>query len=387
MTAMAAILGVGERPQGRITGRSPMDLHEELAHLALADAGMELAEIDCVLTVAPRSDPYLIHAAALAEHLRIRPAVAYTLEAGGGAPMAMVELAGMLIAAGRATAALIVAADMPLGSITRHSYVKTLAEAGPVHPDIEVPFAPSVPSLFGLVAQRHMAEHGTTEAHLAAVAVQDRRAAARHPHAHMRAPLTAAEHAASPMIATPLRRLDCAVVSDGGGALVVTAPARARRGPHRPVEVIGTGSAMGHLHLSGAPSLTGFTAGEALDRALAGSGVTRGEVDLALVYDCYTIAMLVNLEDLGFVAKGAAGPAFAAGEFDRDGRLPVNPHGGLLSHGHPARGGGFGGLVEAVVQLRGEAGERQLPSPEVAIVHGMGGCFATHVAQVLRGAA
>ena len=383
----AVIAGIGELPQGRSTAVSPLDLHEDLIRLACVDGGIGLEEIDCLLTVSPRSDPYLIHAVGLAEHLRIKPAIAFTLEAGGGGPMAMVELARRWIEDGTVGAALIVAADMPLGAVSRKSYIKTLAEVGPVHPDVEVPFAPSVPSMFALVARRHMHEYGTSEAHFAAVAVQERQAAQRHPNAHMRGPMSADDHAASPWIATPLRRLDCAPVSDGGGAIVMTSMARARSGYQRPVEVLGTGFSMGHMHLSAAPSLTAFSAGMAIERALASAAVSRKDIDVALVYDCYTIAMIVNVEDLGLAAKGQAGPGFAAGEFDLDGRLPINPHGGLLSHGHPARGGGFGNLVEAVIQIRGTAGERQVDGANVAMAHGMGGVFATHAVQLLRGAA
>ncbi len=383
----AVIAGIGELPQGRSPAASPLVLHEDLVRAACADAGVDLDGIDCLLTVSPRSDPYLIHAGGLAEYLRIAPPVTLTFEAGGGGPMAMVDYAARMIAAGTVGTALIVAADMPLGSVSRKSYVKALAEVGPVHPDVEVPFSPSVPSMFGLVARRHMEEFGTTDEHFAAVAVQERRSAQRHPNAHMRAPMTAEDHAASPMIATPLRRLDCAPVSDGGGAIVMTSRERAKGGGHPPVEVIGTGYATGHMHLSAAPSLTAFTAGRAFDAALAAAGITRDAIDVALVYDCYTIAMLVNLEDLGFAAKGRAGPGFLAGEFELDGRLPVNPHGGLLSHGHPARGGGFGNLVEAVIQLRGTAGERQVDGARVALAHGMGGVFATHAVQLLRAAA
>jgi acetyl-CoA acetyltransferase len=164
-------------------------------------------------------------------------------------------------------------------------------------------------------------------------------------------------------------------VSDGGGAIVVTAADRVRT-PR--VEVLGAGFSSTHMHLSAAPSMTTFGAGTACERALAQAGLALASVDVALVYDCFTIAMLVNLEDLGLAPAGSAGPAFAAGAFGPNGKLPVNPHGGLLSHGHPARAGGMGQLVEAVLQLRGGAGERQLRHARVALVHGMGGVFATH---------
>jgi acetyl-CoA acetyltransferase len=370
-----AIAGVGELPQGRSDAPHTMALHERLATLALADAGMTLDDIDAVLTVSPRSDPYLIHAAALAEHLGIAPAVTWTLEAGGAAPAAMVETARGLIASGTARAVLAVAADMPLGSVSRNSYVATLGEAGPVHPDIERPYGPSVPSLFATVACAHMARYGTLAEHLGAVAVQNRKAAASHPNAHYRDAIDLDAYRASRMIADPLRLLDCAPVSDGGGAIVVTA---AGRTGDRGVMLLSSGFSTTHLHLSAAPSLTGFGAGAALERALAQAELTRPAIDVALVYDCFTIALLVNLEDLGFTAPGTSGPAYAEGRFGPRGALPVNPHGGLLSHGHPARAGGMGQLVEAVMQLRGEAGARQVRDARVALVHGMGGVFATH---------
>jgi acetyl-CoA acetyltransferase len=135
---------------------------------------------------------------------------------------------------------------------------------------------------------------------------------------------------------------------------------------------------MTHLHLSAAPSLTAHGAGLALDRALSFAKRARSDIDVALVYDCFSIAMLINAEDLGFAPKGGAGAAFRGGEFKRGGRLPINTHGGLLSHGYPGRAAGIGNLIEAVVQLRGEAGERQIPNAEMTMTHGMGGLFATH---------
>ena len=375
MSTRVAIAGMGELPQGRSPLANTMALHAQLATLALEDAQLELSDVDALLTVAPRSDPYLIHAAAVAEHLGITPAVTWTLEAGGAAPAAMVDTARGLIANGTARTVLIVAADMPLGGVSRNAYVSTLAEAGPVHPDLERPYGPSVPSMFATVARAHMDRYGTSGDHLAAVAIQNRKAAAGHPNAHYREPIDVDAYRASRMIADPLRLLDCAPVSDGGGAIVVTAFDRAG---DRKVEVLGAGFSTSHLHLSAAPSLTAFSAGDALERALTQAGVQRQHIDVALVYDCFTIAMLVNLEDLGFAKAGDSGPAFADGRFALGGDLPVNPHGGLLSHGHPARAGGMGHLVEAVVQLRGAAGERQVKDARIAIVHGMGGVFATH---------
>jgi acetyl-CoA acetyltransferase len=381
MSTRVAVAGVGELPQGRSPLPNTMTLHARLAALALEDAQIMLDEVDALLTVAPRSDPYLIHAAALAEHLGIAPAVTWTLEAGGAAPAALADVARGLIANGTARTVLIVAADMPLGGVSRNVYVNTLGEAGPIHPDLERPYGPSVPAMFATVARAHMERYGTTAQHLAAVAIQNRNAAVQHPNAHYREPIDVAAHHASRLIADPLRLLDCAPVSDGGGAVVITASNRVR---DRKVEVLGAGFSTSHLHLSAAPSLTGFSAGQALDRALTQSRVQRDDIDVALVYDCFTIATLVNLEDLGFAKPGQSGPAFAEGSYGPGSDVPVNPHGGLLSHGHPARAGGMGQLIEAVVQLRGECGKRQVRDAAVALVHGMGGVFATHGVLVLE---
>jgi acetyl-CoA acetyltransferase len=183
-----------------------------------------------------------------------------------------------------------------------------------------------------------------------------------------------------------LRLLDCSPVSDGGAAVVVTSADRAGKAGNKPARVMGAGFAMTHLHLSAAPSLTSHGAGLALDRALAFAGRQRSDIDIALVYDCFSIAMLINTEDLGFAAKGKAGTAFRDGEFKPDGRIPINTHGGLLSHGYPGRAAGIGNLIEAVVQLRGDAGNRQIPNARMTMTHGMGGLFATHGVLLLEAA-
>jgi acetyl-CoA acetyltransferase len=201
MSTRVAIAGVGELPQGRSALPNTMTLHARLASLALQDAQIGLNEVDALLTVAPRSDPYLIHAAALAEHLNITPAVTWTLEAGGAAPAAMVDTARGLIANGTAHTVMIVAVDMPLGGVSRNAYVNTLAEAGPVHPDLERPYGPSVPAMFATVARAHMDRYGTSADHLAAVAMQNRRAAALHPNAHYREAMDLAAYHESCMIA------------------------------------------------------------------------------------------------------------------------------------------------------------------------------------------
>lgn len=373
MSAHVYISGVGELPQGRSNLPNPMSLHAELCRSALIDAGLEWGQVDAVLTVSPRSDPYLIHAAALSEYLDISPAVTWSLEAGGAAPAAMIETARGLIKGGACANILIVAADMPLSGVSRDRYVTALSQSGPVHPEYEVPYGPSVPSMFGLVARAYANRWGDIDPALAAVALQNRSAACRHPNAHFREMFDAVAYRESRVIADPLKLLDCAPVSDGGGALVVTGTPTSRSVP-----VAGLGFSYSHMHLSAADDLCAFNTGKALDMALIQAGASRNDLDLALVYDCFTIAMLVNLEGLGLSEQGRAGQDFINGRFAPDGELPVNTHGGLLSHGHPARAGGIGNIIEGVVQLRGEADLRQVQNAKFALAHGMGGVFATH---------
>lgn len=373
-----AIAGIAELPQGRMSGITPMALHEKLARMAIKDAGLQPQDVDAIITLSPRSDPYLIHATALAEYMGLLPEVALTIEGGGAAPATMTDLARTMILGRRARTVLFVAADMPLGVVSRDSYVQTLADAGPVHPDLERPYGPSVPSLFGMVARAYMQRYGATELDLAAVSLHDRANAMRHPNAHMRAPLDLDGYLASRCVADPLRLLDCTPVSDGGAAVVVTTLERARDAPLAPAKVLGAGFSMSQMHLSAAPDLIPRGAGRALESALRHADLGADAIDVALVYDCFTIALLLNLEDLGFAPSGGAGAAFREGRFAPTGPLPVNTHGGLLSHGYPGRAAGIGNLVEAVVQLRGEAGERQVPDVEVTLTHGMGGVFATH---------
>ncbi len=377
-----AIRGIAELPQGKGSWPSTMALHEALVLEALADAKLGLADVDVLLTVEPRSDPYLIHAAALGERLGIAPETCISFEAGGGAPVLMMQAAQEMLQAGRGRTAVVVAADLPLTGVTRDRYVSQLAQVGPVHPEFEVPYAPSVPSMFALVASRYLHLHGGRPDMFWPVARHCREMAARHPNAHMRAPLTHEAYTASRSIADPLRLLDCAPVSDGGGALVLTA-ADAAGNPWPDIVLAGVGSAGSQLHLSKAASLDRFDAGQALDRALARAGVARSDIDVALIYDCFTVALAMNMEDMGLAPRGEAAALFESGRFGLSGGLPVNTHGGLLSHGHPARAGGMGNVIEAIVQLRQAGGERQVSDCGHALVHGMGGVFANHAVAIL----
>jgi acetyl-CoA acetyltransferase len=252
-----------------------------------------------------------------------------------------------------------------------------LAQVG--HHDYEVPFGPTIPAYYALVASRYMHVHGVSELDLAEFAVLMRRHAALHPGAHLREPITVADVLGSRPIAAPLKVLDCCPVSDGAVALLVSAESVGAR-----IRIAGAAQAHPHQHVSAAADLADFGLGECAGRALGEARATRDEVDLLAIYDSFTITLLVLLEETGFAPRGKAAALARDGVFGRDGRWPLNPHGGLLSFGHSGVAGGLAHIVEACRQLRGEAGARQLRSPHLAFVHGDGGVMSSHVSLVLR---
>jgi acetyl-CoA acetyltransferase len=199
----------------------------------------------------------------------------------------------------------------------------------------------------------------------------------------MRKPITAADVLNAKPIAEPLTMLDCCLISDAGGAFIVTSPERARDLPCKPAYLLGIGECHTHEHLLCADSLTRFGAVESGRAAYAMAGLGPKDMDLAQLYDCFTIVPIIELEELGFCAQGEGGAFFAAGKTGIHGELPVNTHGGMLSHAHAGAVGGLMGIVEAVRQLRGGLGERQVPNAEVALVHNEGGILSSHCTAIL----
>ena len=236
---------------------------------------------------------------------------------------------------------------------------------------------------YAMAARAHMHEFGTTSEQLAAVAVAARAHAARHPGAEMREPITIADVLASPVIADPLHVLDCSLWSDGGGAVVVTSAERARDFPQPPVYLLGIGEGHWHEHLFAARSLVTTAASESGPRAYEMAGLGPSDMDFAEIYDCFTSVAIVELEDLGFCKKGEGGPFVEAGRIAPGGALPVNTNGGLLSHSHTGHPGSMFALTEAVTQLRGTAGERQVEGAGVGLVHGQGGVLSSHCTVIL----
>lgn len=375
----AWISGSGLTPFGRQPGRDALGWQSTAALLALDDAGLRPQDVDAVFAGYATTLGHLMPADLLAAQLGIRPAVAGGLSAGGATGLAMVAAAVRLVEAGAAGTVLVAAGEDRASGQSGETSTRTLAQVG--HRDYEVPTGCTVPGYYALLASAHLHRHGLDRTALAPLAVQMRAHAARHPGAHHRTPVTAADVLGSRPVADPLHLLDCCPVSDGGAAFVVTS----RHAPERSVRVLGIGEAHRHQHVSEADPAS-FGAREAAGRALAQADREVGDVDVAGVYDSFTITLALLLEEIGFSAPGRSGADAADGRFDLTGPLPLNTHGGLLSYGHCGVAGGMAHLAEVIAHLRGEAGDRALPRPpRTGFVHADGGVLSAHVSLVLEG--
>lgn len=359
-------------------GRGTLGLMSLAATAALEDAGLVRGDIDGLITGYSTTLPHLMLSTVFAEHFGLQPSYAHGVQLGGATGFAMVMLAHELVEAGVARHILVVAGEDRLSGQTRDAAVQTLAQVG--HPEYEVPLGPTIPAYYGLVASRYMHEHGTTREGLAELAVLMRRQAARHPGAQFRDPIAVADVLASKPIAEPLRILDCCPVSDGGAAVVVSRERTGQAG----VRIAGCGQAHTHQHVTAAPSLTAFGAAAAAGRAGLGTRIAVPDIRYAAIYDSFTITLAILLEELGLAPRGGSGDLARAGHFDRDGAVPLNTHGGLLSYGHCGVGGAMAHLVETQLQMTGRAGDRQVGDASLALLHGDGGVLSSHVSLLLE---
>jgi acetyl-CoA acetyltransferase len=369
----AAIVGIGESRVGRIPGRSALQLQADAVRAALADAELTLSDIDGVFTTPLRVERWNMPAGVVAHHFGIKPNYLSTVDLAGASGVGMISQAVQAVEAGLCRTALCVAGQNLLSHKSRDDAVKSMAEGGSAHPQFEVPYGPLVPSLYALIAQRHMHEFGTTPEQLAEVAVAIRYHASLNPNAHKRDPLTVTDVTGSRMVTTPLHVLDCAIVSDGAAAVIVTRADHAKDLKSKPIHLLGQGFGLRHSHIGEHKNLTTTGAVESGAAAFRSAGVAPADIDVAQIYDCFTITVIVELEDLGFCPKGEGGRFVEGGRIRLGGELPVTTHGGLLSGGHPGLPGGFFHVVEGVRQLRHEAGARQVENAELALVHGNGG--------------
>lgn len=377
----ATILGVAEADLGVFPELTSLDLHLQAILRAIEAAGVSPKDIDGVCVskggdLRPRDLPALD----IAQALGIEPRFIDTTLAGGASPVIQVARAAQAISEGRCTFAVVSYAST---QASRHLRSQ-VPDGGWPGAELERSTGyRNVISVHALVAQRHMFEFNTTERHFASVAVAARSWAALNPSALRREPLTVEDVLASPIVSSPLHALDCCLVTDGGGA-VVLGPRRFR-GHERPVVIRGFAERHSPPSIIYRESLTKCAAVDTGLRALAESGLRCGDIDVLEIYDAFTDMPIVLLECLGFMKPGQAGPAIAEGQTMPGGNQPMNTAGGGLSHCHPGMYGVFL-VIEAVRQLQGNLRDRQVPNADLALCHGVGGGgFGSHATLVLEG--
>ena len=381
MSTGVAIAGVGEADEiGIVPHKSALQMHAEAASNALAHAHLALTDVDALFTCGLDFMPSLM----VAEYLGLRPAYSSSNSIGGSSFVAHVHEAVRAIASGACEVALVTHGE------TRRSNRKRGVSARPTHDDPWLPDwqwersygVQSPPSAYALAATRHMHEYGTTSKQLAEIAVATRAWAALNPRALKRDPLTVDDVLSSPFVVYPFHALDCCLVTDAGGAVVLTSVARARTLGVPVVEVLGSAVAHTHYGISQMPDLTTTPAAVTGAAAFSQAGLRPSDIDVAELYDSFTFTVLVTLEDLGFCAKGEGGDFVSGQRTSPTGDFPLNTSGGGLSYTHPGMFGMFL-LVEAVRQLRGECADRQVPGAETALVNGMGGYLSSAATAIL----
>lgn len=370
----ACIIGIGETPysRGGTPGLSQLGLQLQASARAIEDAGLSNGDIDGILPF-----PALATAEEIAANLGIEDLrFAATLHMGGAAPVAALQAAAMAVTAGVARHVLIPAGwNGYSGRRTREIVTsdETAIPGGAIARDYYMPYGLTAPlQWYSLMARRHMHEYGTTPEQLGAIAMTMRQHAQLNPNAVMRGkPMSMAEYLASPMIADPYRLFDCCLETDGAAAVVVTTAERARDLRRRAVYIMAV--AEGHPYpaddLLNRPDPFSVGLTYAAPKAFAAAGVRPADADFAQIYDCFTFEVLQQIEEAGFCARGEGGAFVSDGRIALGGELPVNTHGGLLSEAHVL---GLGHIVEAVRQLRGDAGERQVAGAEIGVVTGWG---------------
>lgn len=369
----SAIVGIAEVDTFKTEGRSPSGLAAVAAREAVRDAGLEFGDIDGLFT---SSAYYSMPTLTIGEYLGLNPRFVDSTSIGGCSFISHVAHATAAIEAGLCEVALVL-----YGSTQRSDRGKLVSNAE--WSTYEQPYGLIHPlSSIGMIANRHMHEYGTTSEHLAEVAVSARKWAQLNPNAPYPKELTVEEVLESQVITSPLHKLDCCLVTDGGAALVLTSAERARDLRDDPIYLMGAGEAQNHRNILQMDDLTTTRAGESAKRAMDIAQVGLPDIDTVHVYDAFTITLMILLEDLGFCAKGEGGPFIADGNIAPGGTVPVNTNGGGMSFCHPGMLSMFL-LVEAVRQLRGTAGERQIPGARRSLVHGMGLTLAAHATAVL----
>lgn len=370
--ASVSIVGSGTAGFGIAGDLNSLDLAALASKRALDDAGIALKDVDGIFTA---SAYHFLATLSMSEYLGIKPRVADGTMIGGSSFVGYIQSAMTALSNHQCDVALIC-----YGSNQRSGKKPPLTESNP-HETLYQPRNPITP--FALAAARHMSQFGTTREDLAAIAVAARSWAQLNPDAFSREPLTIADVLSSKMISTPLSVRDCCLVTDGAGALVLTRREETSRSKaSSPIHVLGTGLDLAHRQISEMDDFTTTGATRSGKQAFAMAGIAPSDVDVVEVYDAFTISTLLFLEDLGFCPKGEGGRFVRDGSIGVGGTLPVNTNGGGLSCCHPGMYGIFT-LIEAVAQLRGIAGARQVNNPQVALCHGNGGAFLSQATVIL----
>lgn len=372
MRGRHVIAGIGNTAYGKLPGRDTVSLNVEACRNALADAGIDKDVVDAVFVKVPTSAHQFMYGQKVAEALGIQPRMGGAWDQGGAANITLIAFAIMAIEAGQCEVALVSYADNPRSG-SRSVFARPRGD------DAAYGWF-STAAGYAMIHRRHAIEYGTKPEHFGAVAIASRRHGAQNPDAQLRSPIGMDQYLASPWVVDPLRKDDCALVSDGAAAVVVMSAKRAvELGVPMPVPVLGFGGGQTSWELPVRRTLTSTEAVKAGRTAFAMAGVTPKDVDVAQIYDCFTVTVIMTLEDYGFCPKGQGGHFVSGGRIEFGGELPVNTSGGLLSEtGMP----GMQLVMEGVRQMRGTA-RLQVPNAKVSLVSGQGGTMHTHATLIL----
>lgn len=381
-----AILGIGElKPSLEAKGQISLDLLAQAAALAIRDAGLDKGDIDGLLVCPPSEDSYFLWPSQVAEYLQLSPTFMNMVELGGASAAGCIARASLMVAAGLCRYCLCLSGGIwdPQVFNTREGKTAVMSQA---EIDYELPYGPmGFNSGYAMIARRHMHEYGTTAEQLAKIAVDQRTNALANPDALFnREPLSIQQVLDSPIIVDPLHLLEIVRPCSGAAAVIVGNKEPHLAPAHNPVILRGFGEAYTHNSIAFAPSMTTSAIKAAGERAFRMAQMTAKDINLVSLYDCYTITVLISLEDLGFCSKGDGGRFVERTDLTYKGSLPCNTHGGQLSFGQSSFAGGMSHVTEAVRQLRGEAGQRQVSNNHRALVNGNGGTMSTQCCLILE---
>ena len=358
---------------------TPLKLMGQLTADALSDAGLDKKDLDGFLVGMPFADPGMLYPASACEVLGINPRMLNVVDIGGATPAGMIWRAAAAIDAGMCQAVLCIVADLNKIGDQKVPVVS-------VQREFESPYGNIGANCgYAMIAHRHMYEYGTKPEQMAKIAVDQRTNALKNPLAIFNdKPLTIQEVLASRMIVDPLHIFEIVSPCSGGAAVIVASPEIAKRAKNPPIWLLGAGEYSNHASITYAPSLTDSPIKPAADLAFQMAGVARKDIDLVCPYDCYTITVLVSLEDAGFCKKGQGGPFVMEHNLSYAGDFPCNTHGGQLSFGQPGLGGGMSHVTEAIRQLMGRGDGRQVKDAALAYVNGNGGIMSEQVSLILE---